>query len=294
MGKRRSKLELISYAIETNHTKDIRKLLSNGFNIDSRDNVFKPNTEPMTLLCFAVSLEAIDVVLTLIDMGANINTPTLSGDTPIHIAIRSIKPPSKDPSQHRSIDVMQALIRLLIYYGADVSACNCVYETPLHIAARLGEAKVVNILLDNGADVTRVCNEGFCAYDVCQQEIKKILPDNTSFNPIGRLWTGVIHTVQLNRYNIICDLLETARIRELEFQQACITELLHMRQTHSTKVDRIEDMWFIFHELRQHFLPPSLTTQHPKELFEKLISEGYLNAEPDVPRVFPLKLSNPL
>jgi hypothetical protein len=294
MGKRRSTTELIAYAIETNHTKDIRKLISNGFHIDSRDNVFKPNTDPMTVLCFAVSLEAIDIVLTLIDMGANINSPTLSGDTPIHVAIRSIKPPSKDPSQHRSIDVMQVLIRLLIYYGADVSACNCVSETPLHIAARLGESSIVKVLIDNGVDVTSFCKEGFCAYDVCQNEIKKILPTNSKFNPIGRLLTGVVHTVQLNRYYIICDLLEKAQMQELRFQKACITELFHMRQTHGIQCDRIEDMRFIFHELRQHFLPPSVITQHPRELFEKLICDGYLNPEPDNPRVFPMKLSSPL
>jgi hypothetical protein len=62
MNNCRSTVELVAYAVNTNHTKDIRDLISNGFQIDSLDNVFQPNTAPMTVMCFAASRNEIDIV----------------------------------------------------------------------------------------------------------------------------------------------------------------------------------------------------------------------------------------
>lgn len=44
-------------------------------------------------------------------------------------------------------------VRLLIKHGADVSAQDKTYSTPLHLAAFSGSAETVSLLLEHGADV---------------------------------------------------------------------------------------------------------------------------------------------
>jgi hypothetical protein len=291
MNNCRSTVELVAYAVNTNHTKDIRDLISNGFQIDSLDNVFQPNTAPMTVMCFAASRNEIDIVLTLIMLGANVNSPTANGDTPIHLAIQSMKP---SRGQTKTTDITEALVRILIYYGADVCATNDVYEAPLHTAARVGDAAMVKILLDNGAEILAVCTKGLSAVDVCQAEIAKLTPSDTTVNPFGLLWTGVVYNVQLNRYRETCDLLDAARLRELKFREACTTELMYMRRVHNTETDNIEDLRAIFQKLRPQFVSLKSLKINPREIFDTLIRKGYLNPDPDIPRVFPPRLSTPL
>ena len=126
---RRSVTELVAYAVQTNHCEDIRSFILDGFPIDSRDNNFDPKTFPMTLSCFAVYENAIDVLLVLIELGANVNLPTLDGQTPIHMAIQSSYNNNRTNS---SIDMTEAMIKLLIFYGADVFASDCMNEKPPH------------------------------------------------------------------------------------------------------------------------------------------------------------------
>jgi ankyrin repeat protein len=45
-------------------------------------------------------------------------------------------------------------VRLLINYGADVTAQDETHRTPLHLAAFSGSTKTVQLLIEHGADVT--------------------------------------------------------------------------------------------------------------------------------------------
>ena len=45
-------------------------------------------------------------------------------------------------------------VKLLIDYGADVTAQDETLRTPLHLAVFSGSTKTVQLLIENGADVT--------------------------------------------------------------------------------------------------------------------------------------------
>ena len=45
-------------------------------------------------------------------------------------------------------------VKLLINHGADVTAQDESFRTPLHMAASLGSTKTVQLLIEHGADVT--------------------------------------------------------------------------------------------------------------------------------------------
>ncbi|KAJ1467813.1 hypothetical protein T484DRAFT_1599476, partial [Baffinella frigidus] len=46
-----------------------------------------------------------------------------------------------------------AVVKLLVYYGADIHALNNENETALHLAAKAADPDVVRFLLDQGAYV---------------------------------------------------------------------------------------------------------------------------------------------
>jgi len=60
----------------------------------------------------------------------------------------------------RKDDDMEAVIDLLIAFGADVSQADCLGYTPLHNAAGQGDLRTVKKLLSVGADLTAQCRDG--------------------------------------------------------------------------------------------------------------------------------------
>ena len=294
MVLQRNECELIRYAIEMNHVLDTRQLILNGFELESRGHVFEPGASATTLLCYAASCHAMDTVLTLIALGVNINAPTVLGHTPVHMAISCMKTPYMNTHQTRSIDVTEAMVRLLIYYGADICASNCEGETPLHLAARMGVPSVVRILLNHGAQVSSLCKNRLSPVDVCETEIRKLMCIDTHVRHFGVLWSRGSCDEPMRRYQIIGKLLGSAMSQVLKFQNACAAELMKIRQTNRTENDTIEDLRNIFEKLYPQFNSPDLLKVTPQEMFERLIHQGYLNAAPDIPRIYSERLSTPL
>lgn len=70
----------------------------------------------------------------LLDADADVNAANAKGDTPLHCAFERRKAPN--------------IIKALLEAGADVQALNDNAETPLHLAARLGTSDKVQLLLD--------------------------------------------------------------------------------------------------------------------------------------------------
>jgi hypothetical protein len=79
----------------------------------------------------------VEVVLTLLENGANVTAETYDQLTPLHAA---------SSMGHAE------LAHILLERGADVTARNEDWETPLHMASGHGHVEVVSILLEYGAD----------------------------------------------------------------------------------------------------------------------------------------------
>ena len=81
----------------------------------------------------------LDVVMLLLEHGADANYPDNHGRTPIHIALR-----------RGFIDVAQ----LLLHHGADANHPDKHGRTPLHLALQRRLIGIVRLLLDHGADAS--------------------------------------------------------------------------------------------------------------------------------------------
>ncbi len=80
-----------------------------------------------------------EVVMLLLQKGADINAKNPHGDTPLHHAVSE---------GHKEV------VKLLLQKGADVTAKNCNGYTPLHFAAHSGYTDIVEMFIEQGADIT--------------------------------------------------------------------------------------------------------------------------------------------
>ncbi|GFO46756.1 protein phosphatase 1 regulatory subunit 16a, partial [Plakobranchus ocellatus] len=69
------------------------------------------------------------------------------------------------------IDDNEAMLKLLLEYGANVNACDSEMWTPLHAAATCGHVTLCKHLIDRGAHLLAVNADGNMPYDICEDEV---------------------------------------------------------------------------------------------------------------------------
>jgi hypothetical protein len=94
-----------------------------------------------------------DVVVRLVERGADANAVGWDGGTPLHLAAHHDRPD---------------MIRLLLDAGADLTIQNQWGRTPLHVAARRNCDLVAALLLSRGADPNAATKEGWTPLHVAQ------------------------------------------------------------------------------------------------------------------------------
>lgn len=138
-------------------TKTIRLLIENGANVNETDRYGG------TSLYYALQYNFnsdhnnehgsdIDTVKLLIKNGADVNVKDKCGETPLYLA-----------SRKGSVEI----VKLLLENGADVNAKD--YEdgwTPLHYVENY---KIAKLLIDNGADVNAKDNKGLTPIDIAKR-----------------------------------------------------------------------------------------------------------------------------
>lgn len=102
------------------------------------------------LLLIAIQKNALEMAALLITKGA----------------IKNVRPLLYKAVEQQNTD----MVRLLAAYGADVNKATPTRNTPLHLAAWLGNLHLVKILLEADADKTLTNNDGNTPEDVARQQ----------------------------------------------------------------------------------------------------------------------------
>jgi ankyrin repeat protein len=129
--------------VRRNDIEGVRHMLSHA-DVD-RVNVqlYNSNGSTHTLLETAIDFDRVAMVELLLQHGANVNTLTHTGYSPLNIALR------------RGTISCPAIMLLLLKYGANIETpvpMGCEF-TPLHMAILCEYVECTRILLENGANV---------------------------------------------------------------------------------------------------------------------------------------------
>nr|DBA16258.1 TPA: hypothetical protein GDO54_003670 [Pyxicephalus adspersus] len=107
-----------------------------------------------TLLHFAVAQGDLEKINQVLSLNANINSRTVSGYTPLIMAV-----------QRKLLDVCS----ILIENGADVNITDEDSWSPLHFSAQSGDDRIARLLLDNGAQVDAKERDDWTALHLASQ-----------------------------------------------------------------------------------------------------------------------------
>lgn len=125
----------------------IEMLIENGATLEVRD------TLGMTPMHFVRSPDVVD---TLVQYGADIEARDNRGNTPLQAVVGVYRKGSSSLGDGKLAKVVKAFVSI----GADVTARNCLGETAIHIAAKVGFADCLPHLLHVGADLDAINSGG--------------------------------------------------------------------------------------------------------------------------------------
>ena len=158
-------IQLLTKAIKVGKSKIVRHLLCCGFEVDAKDSDY------YTPLHNAAWHGQLEIVEMLIDKGATIDAETELKQTPLifatfrgHYEIVKVLLSKGANANHLDVkqrapihfafeyeNVVTDIVTHLVKYGANVSLKNCYLQTPLILAARVGNSYVVNLLLKSAS-----------------------------------------------------------------------------------------------------------------------------------------------
>lgn len=121
-------------------------------NHDQANATKQTAAQGVTPLHRASQLGMESVAKVLLEAGANVDSRTKKGETPLHFAAKY--------SSTLGHGEVTGLLRLLIASGADIEAATSTGETALHLASLVGDALSASILISSGADVNKRDDQG--------------------------------------------------------------------------------------------------------------------------------------
>ena len=142
-------LNPLASAAEAGHVEIVRKLIAAGADVHrvSKHHVFTSSTPLISAVNGAGS--TVIIVELLLNAGASVNTTLENGVSPLALAVARRK---------------HAVVDLLLRCNAATDAADSdIGETPVMIAARLGDHRSIELLLNAGADVGIARSDGFTA-----------------------------------------------------------------------------------------------------------------------------------
>ena len=173
----------IDAAIAKSDIEDVKRHLAK--NPDSLQKGGRENSRPP--LEQALLRKKADIVLLLLDAGADPNTTNASKRTPLHLAVErnlpqavtallkaGAKPDARDqagwtPLHHAAAKNQLESAKALLGGGANPMILSELGGTPLHEAAASGGKEMVQLLLDHKVDPTLKSKQGVTALDLAKQ-----------------------------------------------------------------------------------------------------------------------------
>ncbi len=144
--------EKLVVAIADNNATEVRNLINKEPSL-----IQHVDDKGSTPLHYAVHLNNLEVVNTLISLGAAVDQQDRSGRTPLHWGVE----------KKVNIDI----IKTLIENGADINKPSGVSKnTPLHYAAQHGNIDAIEVLIKRGANTQVVNSKGLAISDVCKDK----------------------------------------------------------------------------------------------------------------------------
>jgi ankyrin repeat protein len=147
---------VLSNAIFYEDTEAVEGLISLGANVNSlhaRSDLYASLPDRTVLF----SCKRVEIAEVLLRNGADVNVRDNLGWTPLHYMIRV---PDAFYNEHR-------IANLLIRHGANIEARTLDGETPLHFAAKYGHIAILSLLLESGACMTALDNDGRTPRQLC-------------------------------------------------------------------------------------------------------------------------------
>lgn len=135
------------YATKYSYDKTIELLLDNGANINSITKKSK------TALMIAIRRNRLDSAKLLLERGANINIQNNSGDTILHTIMKK-SDPMKNYSNTAALvshNYYKRVIELLLDYGADILLPNNEGHTPINLARQYWIEDIIELLSNHHA-----------------------------------------------------------------------------------------------------------------------------------------------
>jgi len=172
-------------SINRNDFEEYRKYLHLGAMVNEPDN----QNCMITPLLLAIDNNCNSIVKDLLENGANANLPQSNGTTPLMMAaqrdnLENVKLLIQYGAEINAVneDDMQGalviaenwdVIRFLVQSGADLEIRDDWGQTPLAIAARIGDEKKAEILLELGANPFAKDNDGQIPLEIAKKHKNK-------------------------------------------------------------------------------------------------------------------------
>jgi ankyrin repeat protein len=168
--------DLLHMATKRGNEGIVRLLLDHKVDVEAR------NLKNLTALHLAASTGYQQVLRAIIESGANVNSKTNSDWTPLHLAIAkgykalaqlrlpesaSFKTANGETTLHKAVETGYIVVaRLLLDYGADLTAKTSEGWTAIHLAAYYGMTGIIELLLEKGANIEEEAEGGLTALDL--------------------------------------------------------------------------------------------------------------------------------
>lgn len=140
---------------EYQQTKRKKNALADPSKSNKPGKTYKVHFVPSVMLLEAAARNDVEEVRRLLMLGVSPDSTNEDGLTALHQCC---------------IDDSEAMMKLLLEFGANVNAKDSEQWTPLHAAATCGHLHLVRYLISKGADLLAVNADGNMPYDICEDD----------------------------------------------------------------------------------------------------------------------------